>query len=73
MAREVDLSTAPRISVEDAHRLRQLGLRVLFLDTRKQSEYQRTRLPGAVHMLVRDIPRRIAELPRHTAIVAYCA
>ncbi|MFN8374941.1 MAG: MBL fold metallo-hydrolase [Anaerolineae bacterium] len=42
------------------------------LDVRNRSEYEECHIPGAVHMSMGYVPRRIDELPRDTQIVMHC-
>lgn len=45
---------------------------VTVLDVRPAEEYAAGHLPGAVSIPVGEIKRRLADLPRHRAVVAYC-
>ncbi len=45
---------------------------VLLLDVRPEVEYAAGHLPGAVHIPLEDLERRLSELPRDREIVAYC-
>ena len=45
---------------------------VTVLDVRPEDEFASGRLPSAVNIPLRDLPRRLAELPRDHEIVAYC-
>jgi rhodanese-related sulfurtransferase/DNA-binding transcriptional ArsR family regulator len=45
---------------------------VVVLDVRPEPEYTAGHLPGAVHIPLTDLERRLAELPADREIVAYC-
>lgn len=51
-------------------RVRRGGVTVL--DVRPRSEYVAGHIPGAVSVPLAELKRRLAELPRHREIVAYC-
>lgn len=55
---------------ELARRLRDGG--VLVLDVRPEPEFAAAHIAGAVNIPLRDLPGRLAELPRDAQIVAYC-
>ncbi len=44
----------------------------LFVDVREPFELELCRIPGAVHIPLRDIPKRYAELPVERPLVMYC-
>lgn len=46
----------------------------LVLDVRSRSEYLQGRIPGAVHIEYRDVPRRLYEIKRNGTrdVVVYC-
>jgi rhodanese-related sulfurtransferase len=44
----------------------------IVLDVRPVEEYRAGHLPGAVSIQVKDLKRRLSELPRDREIVAYC-
>jgi ArsR family transcriptional regulator len=46
--------------------------RVTVLDVRPEDEFAAGHLPRAVNIPLRDLPRRLRELPKSRAIVAYC-
>jgi rhodanese-related sulfurtransferase/DNA-binding transcriptional ArsR family regulator len=56
---------------ELARRLRD-GERLVVLDVRPASEHAAGHVPGAVSIPVRELRRRLAELPPDQEIVAYC-
>jgi rhodanese-related sulfurtransferase len=45
---------------------------VTLLDVRPPDEYRAGHLPGALGIPLRELPARLAELPRHREVVAYC-
>jgi rhodanese-related sulfurtransferase/DNA-binding transcriptional ArsR family regulator len=45
---------------------------VILLDVRPEAEYRAGHIRGAVSMPVADLKRRLAQLPKRKAIVAYC-
>jgi rhodanese-related sulfurtransferase/DNA-binding transcriptional ArsR family regulator len=45
---------------------------VIVIDVRPAEEYQTGHIPGALGIPVKDLRRRLAELPRNKDIVAYC-
>jgi len=45
---------------------------VTVLDVRPQDEFALGHVPGALNVQLADLDRRLAELPRHHEIVAYC-
>lgn len=61
----------PQVDVESVDAVRQDG-RPLVLDVRSPEEFTAGHVPGAVNIPVDEIRRRLAELPRDRAIVAYC-
>jgi adenylyltransferase/sulfurtransferase len=48
------------------------GDRFLLLDVREPHEHQLCRLPGAVLIPMREVPKRLEELDRNQEIVVYC-
>ena len=45
---------------------------VIVIDVRPAEEYQAGHIPGALGIPVKDLRRRLADLPRNKDIVAYC-
>ncbi len=45
----------------------------VILDMRNLTEYEEIHLPGALHIPLGYLPRRLAEIPRDTPIIAHCA
>lgn len=46
----------------------------LFLDTRSEGEYRAGHIPESIHIPVKDLPDRVAELSKHKdrPVIAYC-
>jgi rhodanese-related sulfurtransferase/DNA-binding transcriptional ArsR family regulator len=66
-----DRSEAEPVSMKELLRRRRSG-DVVVLDTRPAGEYAAGHIPGALSMPVDDLERRLKELPRKKAYVAYC-
>ncbi|WP_353512343.1 rhodanese-like domain-containing protein [Thermus sp. LT1-2-5] len=47
-------------------------LDVFILDVREPSELQAGKIPGAVNIPIRDLPKRLGELPKGKPILVYC-
>lgn len=45
---------------------------VIVIDVRPAFEYETAHIPGAIGIPLKDLKRRLAELPRNKEIVAYC-
>lgn len=45
---------------------------VILIDVRPESEYEAAHLPGARSVPLKDLSRRLAEIPRSKEVVAYC-
>ena len=45
---------------------------VTVIDTRPAEEFAAGHLPGALNVPLRELKRRLRELPRDQAIIAYC-
>ena len=63
--------TAPRISVEELHKLYEKG-DVLIIDTRSEIAFKESRIKGAILVPVSDVAAKADELPRNKMIVTYC-
>lgn len=63
--------TAPLIDVAEAARRFRAGEAVL-LDVREASELQRASVAGALHIPMRQVPARAAELPKDKPILVLC-
>ena len=62
---------APRISLHEARSLVDRGEEVLLIDVRGRAEYDRSHIPGAVSLPLRELPQRYGELPRDRLLIAY--
>ncbi|GAA6737012.1 rhodanese-like domain-containing protein [Thermus oshimai] len=47
-------------------------LEVFILDVREPNEFAGGRIPGAVNIPIRDLPKRVGELPKGKPIIVYC-
>ncbi|WP_460170757.1 rhodanese-like domain-containing protein [Thermus sp. FJN-A] len=47
-------------------------LDVFVLDVREPAEFKDGRIPGAVNIPIRDLPKRIGEIPKGKPIIIYC-
>jgi len=47
-------------------------LDVFILDVREKSEYDASRIPGAVNIPIRELPKRMGEVPKGKPIIVYC-
>ncbi len=63
--------STPEISVDELDRLRAGGA-VVVLDVREDWEYRRGHVPGALHIPLGQLTRRVAELPRTKPIAVIC-
>lgn len=45
----------------------------LLLDVREPFEWNQVRIPDALHIPMNDLPNRLAELPKASPIVVFCA
>lgn len=59
------------IGLEEAHTLWRRRA-ALFVDTRSRAEFDTGHLPGARSVPLRDLPRRLDNLPDDRPIVTYC-
>jgi rhodanese-related sulfurtransferase len=66
-----DRSEAEPVSMKELLRRGRAG-DVVVLDTRPAGEYAAGHIPGALSMPVDDLEKRLKELPRKKAYVAYC-
>lgn len=63
--------SAPLVDATEAARRLRAGEAVL-LDVREPFELQRASVPGAIHIPMRQIPGRLAELPKDKPILVMC-
>ncbi len=47
-------------------------LDVFILDVREPAEFKDGRIPGAVNIPIRDLPKRLGEIPKGKPIIVYC-
>mgnify|MGYP001627057081 CR=1 FL=1 len=47
-------------------------LEVFILDVREPAEFKAGRIPGAVNIPIRDLPKRLGEIPKGKPIILYC-
>lgn len=47
-------------------------LDVFILDVREKNEHDAGRIPRAVHIPIRELPKRMGELPKGKPIIIYC-
>jgi len=47
-------------------------LDVFVLDVREPSEFKDGRIPGAVNIPIRELPKRLGEIPKNKPIIIYC-
>jgi rhodanese-related sulfurtransferase len=72
------MSTTPaiplEIDVQSVQQLREAGTEFLFLDCREPSEVATAHIAGTMHIPMREIPARLAELETHRSsrVVVHC-
>ncbi|MBD0863775.1 rhodanese-like domain-containing protein [Gordonia sp. zg691] len=64
------LRRPPTVPAADAVRLVADG--ALIVDVRRDFEWNRVHIPGAVHMPLEALPERCLELPEDTLLIAFC-
>ncbi|MEZ0320581.1 MAG: rhodanese-like domain-containing protein [Thermus sp.] len=47
-------------------------LDVFILDVREPAEFKDGRIPGAVNIPIRDLPKRLGDIPKGRPIIVYC-
>lgn len=62
---------APAVTAREAARLRDGG--AVVIDVREGFEHGRTRIPGALHIPLGDVEKRVAEIPKDKTVVVHCA
>ena len=60
------------ISATEAANLKQTEPDTIFLDVREHSELEISRIEGALHIPMGEIPERMGLLPRDKSIVIFC-
>lgn len=64
------LRRPPAVTAAEAVRLVAEG--ALVVDVRREFEWNRVRIPGAVHMPLEVLPERCVELPDDRLLIAFC-
>ncbi len=64
------LAAAPRIGLREAKIRFDQGA-ALFVDVRSGEEYERSHIPGAISLPIREILRRAEEVPRERPVIFY--
>ena len=59
------------ISVDEVKALLDMKKRVTLVDVRTREEFDELHIRGAKNIPLRDVPRRLAEVPRHDFVVFY--
>ncbi|HEY3304482.1 MAG TPA: rhodanese-like domain-containing protein [Candidatus Binatia bacterium] len=62
----------PTIPAERVKALLDSGEKIIFIDLRPPSEFQKGRLPGARSIPVGELQKRSAEVPQSGRVVLYC-
>jgi sulfur-carrier protein adenylyltransferase/sulfurtransferase len=65
-------TTVPDINPVELKEQLERGASIELLDVREDIELQISQLPGAIHIALDELPRRLAELDRSQEIVVYC-
>ena len=69
---ETALTTAPRISRDEAGKLVKAG-KAVYIDVRSTATYQQGHLPGALSIPGSQLLNRLRELPVGKKLITYCA
>lgn len=64
-------SDTPKIGIEEAKALLDRGISLLFVDVRSRAEYERSHIPGAFSLPLRELPQRFDELPTDRLLIPY--
>jgi rhodanese-related sulfurtransferase len=59
------------ISVDEAKALVDMGRRVVFVDVRSKEQFDELHIRGARSVPLRELPRRLDEIPRQEFVVLY--
>lgn len=70
MANRIDLSVAPKIQLQEAKAELDQGT-ALFVDLRKPEHYDRSHIPGAITIPLRDLFRVARTLPLARTVILY--
>jgi rhodanese-related sulfurtransferase len=65
---------ATRVTVDEVKERMDRGEQFAFLDTRNPKAWSESneKLPGAIHVLVNEVDKHLAEIPRDRAVITYC-
>lgn len=63
----------PEITGAELQAMRQNGNGLLLLDCREDHEWRQGRIPGSLHIPMRQVPSRLDEIRRDAEIVVVCA
>jgi rhodanese-related sulfurtransferase len=63
----------PEITASDLMAERRSGGRPTLLDCREDHEWRQMRIPGSLHISMRQIPGRLAEIDRAADLIVVCA
>lgn len=61
-----------QISVKELHERREAGEKIVLLDVREQNEVDHSKIAGAIHIPMNQVPQRLHELNPQDAIVVHC-
>jgi hypothetical protein len=63
-----------RITIDQLHRKMQRREKIIIIDARDGNAYigSTVRIPGAIHLTLREIELRLHEIPRGREIIVYC-
>jgi glyoxylase-like metal-dependent hydrolase (beta-lactamase superfamily II)/rhodanese-related sulfurtransferase len=72
--RESGLAVAelPNVTAPDLHRRLQSDRRLVVLDVREPHEWEEGHVPGALHIPMRQVADRVAEIPRDRPVALIC-
>ena len=59
------------VSVDDAKGLLDAGKRIVFIDVREREPFDELHIRGARNVPLRELPRRLAEVPRQEMVTLY--
>ena len=59
------------VSVDDAKAMIDAGKRVVFIDVRVREQFDELHIRGARNIPLRELPRRLAEVPRQDTVTLY--
>jgi hydroxyacylglutathione hydrolase len=66
-------SSFPAVTPRQAYERIEAGEDLLILDVRKEGEWRGCRVPGAQHIFVGHLPRRLAEVPGDRPVAVMCS